>query len=245
MVCVRVLCLERYARYTWLLLNWGIFRKYFYKSRQLSRLLLALFLYFMLSIAFLISSKVKSLSSAVSKSSWNCVLACLWKSVSSFSMSSGAKYSSMCCKVPLISAVNDPSGFHTVDICVLFCLFPAANLYTSFQGLVDDVMLQYSHHELIFPFLIVPAYIVLPSKCCVLRCFLSSSLFPVLWYSAFQTWWHTVTQGRGKWRGNWRVQRVASTLHTTSERGVSSITNADTHTTAASSRLNWRPRRFK
>ena len=33
--------------------------------------------------------------------------------------------------------------------------------------------------------------------------------------------------------------------HTTSEHGVSSITNADAHTSAASSRLNWRPCRFK
>ena len=33
--------------------------------------------------------------------------------------------------------------------------------------------------------------------------------------------------------------------HTTSERGVSSITNADAHTSAARSRLIWRPRRFK
>ena len=33
--------------------------------------------------------------------------------------------------------------------------------------------------------------------------------------------------------------------HTTSERGVSSITNADAHTSAASSRLNWLPHRFK
>jgi len=33
--------------------------------------------------------------------------------------------------------------------------------------------------------------------------------------------------------------------HTTSGRGVSSITNADAHTSAASSGLNWRPRRFK
>jgi hypothetical protein len=49
----------------------------------------------------------------------------------------------------------------------------------------------------------------------------------------------------GKWRGNWRMEWVASTLHTTSERGVFSITNADAHTSAASSRLNWRPRRFK
>jgi hypothetical protein len=31
---------------------------------------------------------------------------------------------------------------------------------------------------------------------------------------------------------------VASTLHTTSEHGVSSITTADAHTSAASSRLN-------
>ena len=33
--------------------------------------------------------------------------------------------------------------------------------------------------------------------------------------------------------------------HATSERGVSSITQADAHTSAASSRLNWRPQRFK
>ena len=49
----------------------------------------------------------------------------------------------------------------------------------------------------------------------------------------------------GKWRGNWRMEWVASTLHTTSEHGVSSITTADAHTSATSSRLNWRPRRFK
>ena len=36
----------------------------------------------------------------------------------------------------------------------------------------------------------------------------------------------------GKWRGNWRIEWVESTLHTTSEHGVSS------------SRLNWRPRRI-
>ena len=55
-----------------------------------------------------------------------------------------------------------------------------------------------------------------------------------------------------KWRGNWRMEWVASTLHTTSEHGVSSITTADAHTSAASSRLKWpipplnpRPRRFK
>jgi len=41
------------------------------------------------------------------------------------------------------------------------------------------------------------------------------------------------------------MEWLASTLHTTSERGVSSITTADAHTSAASSRLNWHPHRFK
>ena len=49
----------------------------------------------------------------------------------------------------------------------------------------------------------------------------------------------------GKWRENWRMEWVSSTLHTTSEHGVSSITTVNAHTLAASSRLNWRPRRFK
>ena len=49
----------------------------------------------------------------------------------------------------------------------------------------------------------------------------------------------------GNWRGNWRMEWVASTLHPTSEHGVSSIPTAHAHTSAASSRLNWRPRRFK
>jgi len=41
------------------------------------------------------------------------------------------------------------------------------------------------------------------------------------------------------------MEWVASTLHTSSERDVSSITTADAHTSTASIRLNWRPRRFK
>jgi hypothetical protein len=49
----------------------------------------------------------------------------------------------------------------------------------------------------------------------------------------------------GKWRRNWGMEWVASTFHTTSEHGVSSITTADAHTSPASSRLNWRPRRLK
>ena len=55
------------------------------------------------------------------------------------------------------------------------------------------------------------------------------------------TWWWK----GGGWRRNWQMEWVASTLHTTSEHGVSSITTADAHTLAASSQLNWYPHRFK
>jgi len=41
------------------------------------------------------------------------------------------------------------------------------------------------------------------------------------------------------------MEWVASTLHNTSEHGVSSITTADVHTSAASSQLNLCPRQFK
>jgi len=58
-------------------------------------------------------------------------------------------------------------------------------------------------------------------------------------------WWHTVTHGRRSEGWNWRMEWVVSTLHTTPEHGVSSITTADAHTSAANSRLNWRPHRFK
>jgi len=46
-------------------------------------------------------------------------------------------------------------------------------------------------------------------------------------------------------RGNWRMEWVACTLYTTLEYGVSSITTADAHTSAASSRLNWHSHWFK
>jgi len=60
--------------------------------------------------------------------------------------------------------------------------------------------------------------------------------------------WNVMAHGDardGNWMGNWRMEWVASTLRTTSNHGVSSIITADAHTSAASSRLNWRPRRFK
>jgi len=60
--------------------------------------------------------------------------------------------------------------------------------------------------------------------------------------------WNVMAHGDArerKWRGNWRREWVGSTLHTTLKYGVSSINTADLHTSAASSRLNWRPCRFK
>ena len=60
--------------------------------------------------------------------------------------------------------------------------------------------------------------------------------------------WNLMAQGdarAGKWRGHWRKDWVANTLHITSQHGVSSITTADAHTSAAISRLNWLPHRFK
>ena len=43
-------------------------------------------------------------------------------------------------------------------------------------------------------------------------------------YSPTETWWHTVTHGRESEGGNWLMEWVASTLHTTSKHGVFSIT---------------------
>jgi hypothetical protein len=59
--------------------------------------------------------------------------------------------------------------------------------------------------------------------------------------------WNVTARGNvreGKWRGNWWMKCVASTLYTTSEHGVSSFTTANVHNSAAS-RLNLRPGRFK
>jgi hypothetical protein len=58
--------------------------------------------------------------------------------------------------------------------------------------------------------------------------------------------WNVMAHGdarEGKWRGNRRMEWVVSTLRTTSEHGVSSITTEQT--SAASSRLNSPHLRFK
>ena len=71
---------------------------------------------------------------------------------------------------------------------------------------------------------------------------------PTISLAKMKSIWYQVAQGdarAAKWRGKWRMQWVARTLHTTSENGVSSISTADAHSSVASSRLNWRLRQFK
>jgi hypothetical protein len=70
----------------------------------------------------------------------------------------------------------------------------------------------------------------------------------LLGVTAVETSWNVMTHGdarEGKWKGNWRMEWIAITLNTTSEHAVSNITTTDAHTSAANSRLNWCPRRFK
>jgi hypothetical protein len=60
--------------------------------------------------------------------------------------------------------------------------------------------------------------------------------------------WNVMAHGdarEGKWKGNLRMEWVDSTLHTSSEHGVSNITTADAHTSAAYNWLNWRSCRFQ
>jgi hypothetical protein len=62
--------------------------------------------------------------------------------------------------------------------------------------------------------------------------------------SEIESSWNVMAHGDAreeKCRRNWRIEWVASTLHTTSEHDVSSITTANAHTSAAISRLNWPP----
>ena len=86
------------------------------------------------------------------------------------------------------------------------------------------------------------------SACCTRGFYFSWPLPIVLSCVYVESSWDVMAHGdarEGKWRGNWSMEWVASTLHTTSEHGVFSFTTADGHTLAVSSRLNWCPRRFK
>ena len=79
------------------------------------------------------------------------------------------------------------------------------------------------------------------------HCFGERSLTGQSWVPVVDCVWNMRAHGdarEGKWGGNWRMEWAASSLHTTSEHVVSSITTADAHTSAASSGLNWSPCRF-
>ena len=67
-------------------------------------------------------------------------------------------------------------------------------------------------------------------------------------HTVVESSWNVMAHGdarEGRWRGNWRMECVASTIHTTSEHDISSITTTNAYNSAASSRLNWLPQRFK
>jgi len=81
--------------------------------------------------------------------------------------------------------------------------------------------------------------------CVILRCYVTQFGSHVTRF--VESGWNVMAHGgarEGRWKGNWRMEWVASTLHTTSEHGVSSLTTADAHNSATSSRLNWRPCQF-
>ena len=72
-------------------------------------------------------------------------------------------------------------------------------------------------------------------------------LIPVSTCTLVESSWNVMARGderEGKWRGNWRMEWVTSKRHMTAEhrlaRSVPTL-QADAHTSAASSRLNWRP----
>ena len=70
----------------------------------------------------------------------------------------------------------------------------------------------------------------------------------VIYVRGVQSSWNVMAHDGAreeKWSGNWRMEWISGTLHTTSEHCVSSITTADAHTSAVISQLNWSPGRFK
>jgi len=103
--------------------------------------------------------------------------------------------------------------------------------------------------ELLISAFIIPIYVlcdqsVIFSLTCLVH-FTQSFFFFFGVESSWNVMTHGDARGGGKWKRNWRMEWVASTLHTTSEHGVSSITTADAHSSPASNRMNWNRRRFK
>jgi hypothetical protein len=94
------------------------------------------------------------------------------------------------------------------------------------------------------PFTFVLLFLINTSHICVV----CGKYFDTSAIHVLESRWNVMVHGdarEGKWRGNWRMEWVESTLRATSGHGVSSITTADAHNSAASSRPNWRAHRFK
>jgi hypothetical protein len=102
----------------------------------------------------------------------------------------------------------------------------------------------------IFPHYLINGMIFGKKKLLNIKCVIWFSLYNFCWSYFSEIWifsekfkrnlkeiessWNVMAHGdvrEEKWRGNWRMECVASTLHTTSEHGLSSISTADAHTT--------------
>jgi len=70
--------------------------------------------------------------------------------VSYSALSSGMSCSIINYDVSIIVAVFEPSGFCSVVNVTVFLVLSDASLYTSFHGLLGDVVLQYCSHEFVF-----------------------------------------------------------------------------------------------
>ena len=66
-------------------------------------------------------------------------------------LSSGMSCSIINYDVSIIVAVFEPSGFCSVVNVTVFLVLSDASLYTSFHGLLGDVVLQYCSHEFLLP----------------------------------------------------------------------------------------------
>ena len=88
------------------------------------------------------------------------------------------------------------------------------------------------------------AHSVCQAPVCRAEYYISHTIQLKLVAASVDSSWNVLAHGdarEGKWRGNWRMEWVVNTLPTTSKHDVSSITTADAHTSAASSRINWCP----
>ena len=131
-------------------------------------------------------------------------------------------------------------GHNSVWVCVCLCPSSFKMLRAKWPNFTSC---HFVHSKAVFCDLLKPVILRVTNRCVAAE--LVKKIRNFRWSNSIvESRWNVMAHGDardGKWRGNWRMEWVASTLHTTSELGVSSITTADAHSSAASSRLNWRP----